>query len=72
MPVIEKYLFDSSPGPRPCQQSDLAPPQYRHEAEVIIHDQNGKERFLRKEHAAIALAHDHELLARAVIDLIVP
>lgn len=72
MPVIEKYFFDSSAGPRPCQQSDLASPQHRHEAEVIIHDPNGKERFLCKEHAAIALAHNHELLARAVIDSVVP
>ena len=72
MPVIERYSFDSAAGPRPCQQSDPALPQHRHEAEVIIHDGNGKERFLCKEHAASALAHNHELLARALIDMVVP
>jgi hypothetical protein len=71
IPVIEKYIYDPNVEPRPCQGSDPAAHHLRHSVEVILHDENGQERFLCKMHAAIALAHNHVLLARAVVDLYV-
>jgi hypothetical protein len=66
--VIEQYIVMEGLEPQPCQMSNPSDHTSRHPAEVVIHD--GKsDRVLCKEHAAHALAHNHDLLAKAVIDL---
>jgi hypothetical protein len=72
MPVIEQYHPAAGIEPRICQQADPSDKVNRHFAELILHDGPRRERFLCKAHAASALAQNHELLAKAVIELCVP
>jgi hypothetical protein len=65
MPIIEKYNFDPTLGPRNCQQEVPS----NHKAELILHEELGTEVFLCKTHAAIRLSKNPTLLAQAVVEL---
>jgi hypothetical protein len=72
MPVIEKYYHAPEIEPRMCQHADPSDKANRHAAELILHDgEKRQEHFLCKSHAAIDLAQNQVLLAKAVIELCV-
>jgi hypothetical protein len=73
MRLIESYLCAEGVTPRACQLSDPSDKVSRHAAEVILHDdEHGGERFLCKTHAAMVLSKNTFLLARAVVEAMIP
>jgi len=67
--IIERYNHAPGSEPRVCQHGDPADRANRHIAEMILHDGTSHERFLCKAHAALELAQNHSLLAKALIEL---
>lgn len=66
MPIIEPYKMGHIEGPRNCQH-DLS--EKHHTAEMILHSADGRsEHYLCKRHAAMALSHDLDQMAMAVVE----
>jgi hypothetical protein len=68
MPIIEPYLDNDGQDPRPCERAVLTSGT-KCSAEMILRDENGKQHFLCKAHAAQHLSGNQDLLASAVIEM---
>lgn len=70
MPVIERYVVAGGAPPSACRLADNLLGQHCM-AEVVIRDGKEEERLCRS-HAALRLAGNSSLLARAVVELYLP
>ncbi len=68
LPIIGPYQTDPAVRPRVCSQANLSSTSKCY-AELILHDENGGEEFLCKQHASHRLSRNLGLLASAVIEL---
>jgi hypothetical protein len=69
MPVIEHYGPSGGIEPRICQHADPSNKGMRHTAELVLRDGPHQERYLCREDAAVELAGNLHLLAKAVVEL---
>jgi hypothetical protein len=68
MPMIAPYRDDDGQEPKPCERAVLTS-GIKCTPAIILRDENGKDHFLCKAHAAQHLSGNQDLLASAVIEL---
>jgi hypothetical protein len=68
MPIIAPYRDDDGEDPRPCERAVLTSGT-KCTAAIILRDENDKDHFLCRPHAAQHLSGNQHLLASVVIEL---
>jgi hypothetical protein len=66
--IIEPYSEEDGEEPRLCQHAVFSS-SAKCNAEIVLRDEHGDDRFLCRNHAAQELGGNLDLLARAVIEL---